>query len=167
MDALMVISREEALAKDFKRYFTGEACAQGHKAQRNLKGRCIECHRASKRTGKPRGRPPLSEEDRIVMTRPPWLPGDTPWTPSPQSPGAESKYRLFNIYDSFTPDPPHWPDDGGKLRVPIYDHNFGQKRLVRRVGWVNCLGVVRHRFLSPDVAKARICTSCRARETSD
>jgi hypothetical protein len=69
-------------------------------------------------------------------------------------------------------DPRPWDDDGGATRVPIYDHAFGQRRLVRRVGWVRCLSqfhsdpasrVEPHRFLSPDVAKVRVCPDCKDR----
>lgn len=70
--------------------------------------------------------------------------------------------RLPESIQGFTPDPQLWPDDGGKLRVPIYDYNFGQWRLVRRVGWTNCLGrEPRHRIFSSDVARERICTACK------
>jgi hypothetical protein len=73
--------------------------------------------------------------------------------------------------EGFTPDPIIWSDDGGAKRVPIYDHNFGQSRLVRRVGWTNCLGRgARHRIFSYDVTRERICSSCKgsqARGTID
>jgi hypothetical protein len=62
----------------------------------------------------------------------------------------------------FTPDPPMWSDDGGAKRVGIYNHTFGQARLVRRVGWTTCLGSLpTHRIFSYDVARERICTACK------
>jgi hypothetical protein len=76
----------------------------------------------------------------------------------------KTEKQVYNLFDDgFTPDPPYWADDGGAKRVPIYDHNFGQSRLVRRVGWVNCLGSLpTHRIFSYDVARERICTSCKS-----
>lgn len=67
--------------------------------------------------------------------------------------------------EGFTPDPDKWPDDGGAQRVPIYDHIFGQARLVRRVGWTQCLSPQSreraHRFFSPDVQRVRMCPVCK------
>lgn len=75
---------------------------------------------------------------------------------------SDTHTRDDNCFCGFTPDPKRWPDDGGAKRVAIYDHNFGQKRLVRRVGWTNCLGdLPLHRIFSYDVVRERICTSCK------
>jgi hypothetical protein len=71
--------------------------------------------------------------------------------------------------NAFTPEPKWWPDDGGTRRFPIYDHMDRPPRLVRKVGWVNCLGRFGgkpHRFISPDVARVRICTACKNTETA-
>ena len=41
-----LITREEALARGLKRYFTGEACRAGHVTERySYNGVCVECHR--------------------------------------------------------------------------------------------------------------------------
>jgi hypothetical protein len=63
------------------------------------------------------------------------------------------------------PEPASWPDDGGAKRAPIYDRNGRQPRLVRKVGWVNCLGrfsrETPHRIFSPDVVRVRMCDRCK------
>lgn len=64
---------------------------------------------------------------------------------------------------SITADPSPWKDDGGVKRVPVYDHNWlidGKPRLVRQVGWRHCM-TGKHTFLSPDIAKVRICSRCK------
>lgn len=71
------------------------------------------------------------------------------------------KRHSHSTSESFTPEPKWWLDDGGACRVPIYDHTFSPPRLVRRVGWVNCLGPNKDRFFSPDVAKVRVCAECK------
>jgi hypothetical protein len=62
-------------------------------------------------------------------------------------------------------DPEAWPDDGGVKRVPIYNHHYNPPILIRKVGWVNCLGrfsvSAPHRILSPDVTKVRMCDRCK------
>jgi hypothetical protein len=72
--------------------------------------------------------------------------------------------------DGFDCEPVSWPDDGGAKRVPIYDRNGRQPRLVRKIGWVNCLGRFSrdtpHRIFSPDVVKVRMCTRCKKPEGS-
>jgi hypothetical protein len=69
------------------------------------------------------------------------------------------------VATGFDKDPMPWRDDGGALRVSIYDHNVDPPRLIRRVGWVNCLSPQSarrpHRFLSPDVVKVRTCDQCK------
>lgn len=71
------------------------------------------------------------------------------------------------VIENFTPDPDRWPDDGGAKRVGIYDHICNPPRLVRRVGWTNCLGESpTHRIFSFDVARERICTTCKTRQSA-
>jgi hypothetical protein len=74
-----------------------------------------------------------------------------------------ASHRHAAISLGFDPDPIQWADDGGMKRVPIYDRC--QARLVRKVGWVNCLGQFStdkpHRFFSTDVVKVRICDPCK------
>lgn len=41
--SLTIISRKNAKALGQKRYFTGKPCKQGHLAERNVSGRCLEC----------------------------------------------------------------------------------------------------------------------------
>jgi len=44
--SLTIISREDAIRKKCKRYFTGETCQHGHIAElRVIDKRCVECHR--------------------------------------------------------------------------------------------------------------------------
>lgn len=117
---------------------------------------------------------PLTEEERLTaLTRPPWLSPDAPWQPGRPVPNPNPMGRrrrgpreeIRQLREGFTPDPVTWPDDGGAKRVAIYNHTFGQPRLVRRVGWVNCLSQYSlnrpHRFFSPDVQKVRMCATCR------
>jgi len=82
--------------------------------------------------------------------------------------GSRNPSRYLDT--TFSPEPPWWPDDGGAKRVPIYDHNGLTPRLVRKVGWVNCLGRISlrqpHRWLSPDVAKVRCCPRCASSNDS-
>ena len=65
-------------------------------------------------------------------------------------------------------EPAMWSDDGGSKRVAIYDRNVYPPSLVRRVGWVNCLGRFSsgrpHRVFSPDVFKVRMCVRCKRPE---
>ncbi len=58
-------------------------------------------------------------------------------------------------------DPAPWPDDGGAKRVELYDRLATPPRLVRVVGWVNCLSHRKHRWLSPDVRRVRTCDDCK------
>ena len=88
-------------------------------------------------------------------------------------PRREKPPTAPSTLDGFTPEPGYWPDDGGKRRVPIYDHMHlaGEPpRLVRRVGWVSCLSPYSrhfpHRFFSPDVVKVRMCSGCKNRVDS-
>lgn len=147
MDTLVVISREDARAQGLTRFFTGVPCIRGHVAQQRRVSRpqCPECERLF----------------ALNQTR------------AERSPGRPvgSKSRVPREYqklvEGFTPDPERWSDDGGAKRVAIYDHNYNPPRLVRRVGWTNCLGDADkpHRILSYDVAKERICTSCKTRQS--
>jgi hypothetical protein len=85
-----------------------------------------------------------------------------PVRPGRGRPRGSSSFSKVLSDEGFTPDPIIWPDDGGAKRVAIYDHNFGQKRFVRRVGWTNCLGrEPRHRIFSYDVTRERMCSSCK------
>ena len=43
-----IITRQEAIAQGFRRYFTGEPCRRGHLAERRINGACIECTRKTK-----------------------------------------------------------------------------------------------------------------------
>ncbi len=44
LNGIAIISREEASAAGFKRFFIGERCKRGHIAERRVStGRCIEC----------------------------------------------------------------------------------------------------------------------------
>lgn len=43
---LAIISRKDAKSQGLNRYFTGELCADGHMAERSLRGVCVECNRA-------------------------------------------------------------------------------------------------------------------------
>ncbi len=79
---------------------------------------------------------------------------------SAQMPEWQRTYRL-NFSTDHDPDPPAWPDDCGAKRIPIFDHNFQPPRLVRVVGWVNCLSHRKHRWLSPDVRRVRTCDDCK------
>lgn len=58
-------------------------------------------------------------------------------------------------------EPKQWyPADGGKRREPVLDHNDSPPRVVRYVGYRNCLrcGV---QFFSQDVRGQRMCKLCR------
>lgn len=74
-------------------------------------------------------------------------------------------YQDISLKVGFDPEPEEWPDDGGAKRLPVYDRNVNPPRLVRKVGWVDCLGrfasQTPHRFLSPDAVKVRLCDRCK------
>jgi hypothetical protein len=74
-------------------------------------------------------------------------------------------YQNLSIKAGFDPEPVSWPDDGGAKRLPLYDRNVSPPRLMRKVGWVNCLGryasLTPHRIFSPDVIKVRMCDRCK------
>lgn len=135
MDALVVMSREEAGSLGLMRYLPGERCKHGHLEPRRVStNQCCECQRLSHLGLLPK---------RVKSLKPAHL-----------------------VNNGFTHDPTYWPDDGGSKRVAIYDHNQRPPRLVRRVGWTNCLGREPvHRIFSSDVARERICTSCKGRQT--
>jgi hypothetical protein len=60
-----------------------------------------------------------------------------------------------------------WDDDGGARVEVVTDPNWiinGQPRVVRRVGWRPCMCCKRRHF-SQDIAKIRLCESCRAIKT--
>lgn len=65
--------------------------------------------------------------------------------------------KLFKREGKAIPQPHKWPDDGGKKREPVYDHNFDPPRLVRICGWRHCMANPKHVFWSPDVSRVRIC----------
>jgi hypothetical protein len=137
MEEPVVMSWAEARAQGMVKYLSDQPCARGHVAWRRVKNnQCYECHRLSGRGELP----PLNKPKQVHQEN-----------------------------GGFTPDPVLWPDDGGKLRVPIYDHNYSAlrpPRLVRKVGWTNCLGRgPRHRIFSYDVARERMCTACKAMQT--
>lgn len=58
-------------------------------------------------------------------------------------------------------DPAPWDDDGGVMRLPVYDFNFQPPRLVRICGWRRCMGNPRHRLWSPDISRLRLCEYCK------
>lgn len=41
-----LISKDEAKLKGLKRYFTGIECKHGHISERDIRGKCIACHKA-------------------------------------------------------------------------------------------------------------------------
>lgn len=113
-----------------------------------------ECKRKGNRTGPREPRPP---KGKSLLRR------AFPWTP--QIPLTELGHDI---------DPMPWADDGSARREPVYNHSFLTPRLVRRVGWVNCLSPYGndidpvatarpHRFFSSDVAKVRVCRECKRR----
>ncbi len=143
MDMLVVTTQELAAPQSRP----VKPCLRGHTSARNSWGQCLECRRIYRnlrsRPGSMRNLPP---NPRRALVR-----------------SGPAKPPAFQLTDEgHDLDPPRWDDDGGKLRVCIWDHNFYPKRLARKIGWVNCLGYgARHRFLSPNVAKCRICTKCK------
>lgn len=64
------MTREQALALEYSRYFTGVPCKYGHVSERyTCNYNCIACHKIKKKlsspyipTGFPRGRPKVGEE---------------------------------------------------------------------------------------------------------
>lgn len=57
-------------------------------------------------------------------------------------------------------EPAAWPWDGGLRREAVLDLDCNPPRIVRRVGWHNCLRC-RRSFFSHDVVRQRLCASCR------
>lgn len=122
------------------RYVSDKPCKRGHVGERYVRSdMCVECQRLHNEC--------VGEKRTKRLS-------------SPQ-PG-------HHMDRSFDQDPVPWPDDGGAMRVPIYDRNSNPPRLVRKVGWVNCLGryaVNRpHRLFSPDVVRVRVCVACKSGE---
>lgn len=39
----MIISKEQAIAQNLKRYFTGVPCKNGHISERKISGKCLDC----------------------------------------------------------------------------------------------------------------------------
>jgi hypothetical protein len=57
-----IVSREEAIARGLKRYFTGKPCKHGHVAERNVPTRhCLDCRRETNR--RPRRHPEKQREN--------------------------------------------------------------------------------------------------------
>ena len=57
-------------------------------------------------------------------------------------------------------EPRAWAPDDGSRREPVMDADHNPPRVVRYVGWLRCLRCRRPHF-SPDVARVRICTTCK------
>jgi len=60
-----------------------------------------------------------------------------------------------------------WNDDGGARVEIVVDPNWlidGKPRVVRRVGWRQCM-TRKHRFFSHDIARVRMCDSCKSLKT--
>src|SRR5919205_1500981 len=65
-----IISRDEALARGLKRYFTGKPCRAGHVAERySGNGGCTECHRAYRADHARRWRKANPEKARDAANR--------------------------------------------------------------------------------------------------
>jgi hypothetical protein len=63
-----------------------------------------------------------------------------------------------NIFEPFM-----WCDDGGKRVEAIVDPNWiidGSPRVIRHMAWRPCM-CCRRRFFSLDVARVRMCGSCK------
>lgn len=144
MDAVVVMTWQEATAQGLQFFYTGVPCKRGHISLRYVAGnRCVECDRERRKSsGRPSGRPP----------------------------GPDAHHRDVPR-EGMDKDPEPWRDDGGARRVPIHDHVLKPPRLVRIVGWVNCLSPYtrnrKHRFLSPDIKRVRTCPSCKNRVVSE
>jgi hypothetical protein len=198
MEEPVVTSREEARARGLKTFFTGKPCIYGHTDERLVTNRvCITCNRLNSHAhnrGQRREQPAPTvvsrrEDARAqglvkYFTGEPCMRGHLDYRRVATNqccecqrmsqrgvlpPRLNDSPKFYN--DGFTPDPILWPDDSGAKRVAIYDHNFNPPRLVRRVGWTNCLGRgPRHRIFSADVARERMCSTCKgmqARGTID
>jgi hypothetical protein len=144
--AQVIVTRDEARMRGLKRYFTGQPCRHGHIAERTVSwSGCVTCI--------------AIQDSRVAERNRARIKSEQPQRRD-YSNGARRRVTF-----GFDKDPLPWPDDGGLKRVPIHDHIGPEPRLVRRVGWVNCLGRIRrHRFLSPDVVNCRICERCRGKE---
>jgi hypothetical protein len=57
-------------------------------------------------------------------------------------------------------EPSQWPDDGEMRRADVVDPNFDPPRLIRRVGWRQCMRCRKSHF-SPDVQRLRLCGACK------
>lgn len=57
-------------------------------------------------------------------------------------------------------EPARWPEDGGKRRAAVLDHDSRPPRVIRHVGWRTCLRC-RKPFWSEDVLKVRLCSPCK------
>lgn len=62
-----------------------------------------------------------------------------------------------------------WPDNG-RIEI-VTDPNWimpdGKPRIVRRVGWRQCMTNKRHRFFSEDMSRQRICPVCKNVKTDE
>lgn len=106
----------------------------------------------------------MSAPDWLVA----WREGTPPTPASPEPPKVAPAPRPAPIA---RPDrlgfsePDQWPDDGGKRREPVLDHDHSPPLVVRRVGWLRCMRC-RKPFFSADVVGQRLCSGewgCRKR----
>lgn len=57
-------------------------------------------------------------------------------------------------------EPKQWDYDGGERREPVLDIDHNPARVVRKVGWRNCMACT-NPFFSEDVVALRICYYCK------
>lgn len=58
------------------------------------------------------------------------------------------------------PEPHQWPDDGGIRCAEVVDPNFNPPRVVRCVGWRQCMRCHKS-FFSHDIQRLRLCGPCK------
>jgi hypothetical protein len=68
-----------------------------------------------------------------------------------------------NLIGYEIPDAKQFPYDGGVRRVDVLDFNFQPPRVVRKAGWVKCMGCATN-FFSQDVTRVRLCFPCKGRD---
>jgi hypothetical protein len=74
--------------------------------------------------------------------------------------GEKSRPHAPQLIGKDHEEPRTWPCDGGKRREQVLDHNFRPPRVVRSVGWRECLKCATP-FFSRDVIRQRMCDDCR------
>ena len=80
-------------------------------------------------------------------------------TPKRRASAVAAAQRLKLNYHGFI-EPEPWRDDGGVRREAVLDGDHNPPRVVRSVGWKQCIRC-RRSFWSEDVQRLHMCAACK------